>query len=214
MSHLAPSDHAGKAQARPAETPPAARGALGRVLRRETRSSRAVAATFAALLVILCAVVALLEFILKGIGQDPWIIDPQAAIQRLARLPEGADLLLLGAVGAVLMMVGLIFFLNAVLPGRRARHILDDRRCAVVVDDEVIASALARRARFAANVMQEQVMVVVSQRSVVVNIRPTSGVPVDEQSVLAAVQDELDRMAPYPRPSVQVNVTRSGVVGA
>ena len=79
-------------------------------------------------------------------------------------LPAGVPPLLLGVLGAVLVMVGLFFFLNAVLPGRRARHLLRDRRAAVVVDDEVIASALARRARLAANVTQEQVMVIVSQK--------------------------------------------------
>ena len=78
-------------------------------------------------------------------------------------LPDGVPPLLLGVTGAVMAMAGLFFFLNAVLPGRRARHLLPDRRAAVVVDDEVIASALARRARLAANVTQEQVMVIVSQ---------------------------------------------------
>ena len=82
------------------------------------------------------------------------------------------------------------------------------------MDDEVIASALARAARTAANVTQEQVMVVVSQRLVVVNVRPTSGVPLREERILAAVEDELQRMAPSPMPSVRVNVATSGVIGA
>ncbi|MDF2049958.1 hypothetical protein P2Q66_08415, partial [Arthrobacter sp. Cr_A7] len=79
---------------------------------------------------------------------------------------------------------------------------------------EVIASSLARRARLAANVTPEQVMVVVSQRQVLVNVRPTSGVPVDEGTVLSAIQDELDQMALDPSPAARVNVAPSGVVGA
>ncbi|WP_245413142.1 DUF6286 domain-containing protein [Arthrobacter celericrescens] len=184
------------------------------ILRRETKSSRALAAGVAAFLVIAVCVYGLLESALRAIGQQPWLIDPQAAAEGLVKLPEGISPLLLGAIGAVVVMFGLIFLLNAVLPGRRARHLLDDPRLAVVVDDEVIAAALARSARAAANVTQEQVMVVVSQRLVVVNVRPTSGVPVHEQRVQSAVEDELRAMAPSPMPAIRVNVAVSGVIGA
>jgi hypothetical protein len=188
----------------------------------------------------------LLEAGVHAIGQPAWLIEPQLAAERIVALPAGIPPLLLGVLGAVLAVAGLVFVLNAVLPGRRARHLLDSRGYglvagrnpdsdngqtengsaehgqaagvgnspSVVVDDEVIASALARSARLAANVMPEQVMVVVSQRQVVVSVRPTSGVPVDETSVLAAVQEELREMAPVPLPDVRVNVSTSGVIGA
>ncbi len=202
--------------------PPAAKSApdarndagIRTILSRETRSSRGGAAGAAAVLVIAVCVYGLLESALRAIGQQPWLIDPQTAAERLVALPEGISPLLLGLIGAVLAMFGLVFLLNAVLPGRRARHLLDDPRVAVVVDDEVIASALARRARAAANVTQEQVMVVVSQRMVVVNVRPTSGVPVQEQRVQSAVEDELRAMAPSPMPAIRVNVAVTGVIGA
>jgi hypothetical protein len=84
----------------------------------------------------------------------------------------------------------------------------------VVVDDEVVASSIARRARLAANVTPDQVMVVVSQRQVLVNVRPTSGVPVDPDRVLEAVRDELDQMLLEPAPVPRINVTPSGVIGA
>ncbi|MFK4296483.1 hypothetical protein ABH924_001622 [Arthrobacter sp. GAS37] len=187
---------------------------LQRILKRETHSSRAGMAGLAAALVIAACVYALLESALRAIGQPPWLIDPQTAAERLTALPSGISPLLLGALGGVVAMVGLIFFLNAVLPGRKSRHLLEDPRAGVVVDDEVIASALARAARTAANVTHEQVMVVVSQRLVVVNVRPTSGVPLHEERILAAVEDELQRMAPSPMPSVRVNVATSGVIGA
>ncbi|WP_284754680.1 DUF6286 domain-containing protein [Arthrobacter sp. efr-133-R2A-120] len=187
---------------------------LRRILKRETRSSRAGMAGLAAAVVIAACVYALLESALRAIGQPPWLIDPQTAAERLTALPGGISPLLLGSLGGVVAMVGLIFFLNAVLPGRKSRHLLEDPRAGVVVDDEVIASALARAARTAANVTQEQVMVVVSQRLVVVNVRPTSGVPLHEERVLAAVEDELQKMAPSPMPSVRVNVATSGVIGA
>jgi hypothetical protein len=191
------------------------RGAgMRRILDREIRSSRAGVSGIAAVLVVLMCGYGLLESAVRAIGQPPWLIDPETAAERIMALPEGMPPLLLGVIGAVTAMVGLFFFLNAVLPGRRARHLLSDSRAGVVVDDEVIASALARRARLAANVTQEQVMVVVSQRQVTVNVRPTSGVPVSENAVVAAVLEELREMAPAPMPEVRVNLATSGVIGA
>lgn len=195
----------------PAET---GAGNMEEILKRETHSSRAVPSMIAALLVIALCVYALLETAVRAIGQPPWLVDPQTAAERVVALPAGIPPLLLGAVGAVLVMAGMFFFLNAVLPGRRARHLLRDRRAAVVVDDEVIASALARRARVAANLSQEQVMVTVSRQQVHVNVRPTSGLPLSPDAVRAAVQDELREMGPSPAPDVHVNVTSAGVIGA
>ncbi|MFS2089842.1 DUF6286 domain-containing protein [Paenarthrobacter nicotinovorans] len=188
--------------------------AMSRILRRETHSSRAGAAVIAAVLVIILCVYALLEAGVRAVGQPPWLVDPTTAAERIIALPEGISPLLLGASGAVVAMLGLFFLLHAVLPGRRARHLLRDPRTAVVVDDEVLASALARRARMAANVTQEQVMVVVSRQTVVVNVRPTSGSRVSHDAVLAAVQAELEEMSPVPMPTVRVNLASSGVIGA
>lgn len=187
---------------------------MEKVLARETTSSRAAAAVIAALLVIGLCGYALLETAVRAVGQPPWLIDPQTAAERVTALPGGVPPLLLGVTGAVLFAAGLFFFLNAVLPGRRARHVLANPRAGVVVDDEVIASALARRARLAANVTQEQVMVVVSRRQVLVNVRPTSGVLLRAADVQAAVQAELREMALSPMPEVRVSLASSGVIGA
>lgn len=173
-----------------------------------------MAAVIAAVLVITLCAFALLETALRAFGQPPWLVDPDAAVAQILALPDDARPLLLGVVGAVLVMAGLFFFLNAVLPGRRARHVLWDRRAAVVVDDEVIASALARRARLAANVGPEQVMVVVSRNRVLVNVRPTSGVPLRADAMLAAINDELRAMGPSPMPEASINVAPEGVIGA
>ncbi|MFE4226795.1 hypothetical protein ACFRJ8_02785 [Arthrobacter sp. NPDC056886] len=195
---------------------PLGSGAAGmeRILKRETHSSRAVVSVIAAALVMAVCAYALLETGVRAIGQPPWLVDPQTAAERVVALPAGIGPLLLVVTGAVIAMVGLFFFLNAVLPGRRARHLLPDRRAAVVVDDEVIAAALARRARLAANVTQEQVMVVVSRNRVMVNVRPTSGVPLRPDAVVDAVRNELQDMGPWPMPEVRIQVSTAGVVGA
>jgi hypothetical protein len=168
----------------------------------------------AAVLISVVCGYALLETGVRAIGQPPWLMDPLTAAERVVALPAGIPPLLLGVTGAVVTMAGLFFFLNAVLPGRRARHLFPDRRAAVVVDDEVIAAALARRARLAANVTPEQVMVVVSRNKVVVNVRPTSGMPLRQDTVLEAVRRELQDMGPTPMPEVRIQVATAGVVGA
>jgi hypothetical protein len=191
---------------------------MRRVVYRETHSPRAVVSVVAAALVLVLAAYGVLESGVHAVGQPAWLIEPQVAAQRIVDLPAGTSPLLLAAIGGVLAMVGLIFLLSGILPGKRARHLLAGGReeglPAVVVDDEVIASSLARRARLAANVTPEQVMVIVSQRQVLVNVRPTSGVPVDQDRVLEAVRDELDQMQLEPAPVPRVNVTPSGVIGA
>jgi len=184
-----------------------------RIIKRESYSSRAVISTFAAIVVALLALYALLESMLRVLGQTAWLIDPPTAAKRLSELPAGISPALLAVIGVLVFLLGLMFFLNAVVPGRRARHVIPDRRIAVVVDNEVIASALARRARIAAGVMREQIMVVVSARTVQVNIRPTSGIALDEAQIQAAVEAELDAMALEPALTVTVHLAATGVVG-
>ncbi len=183
------------------------------VIRREMHSSRAVPATIAAVLVILVCLYVMLEAALKALGQEPWLLGPETAAGWVGSLPEGVSPTVLAAAGALLFLVGLFFFLAAVLPGRRARLSIPNERTAVVVDAEVLASSLARRARIAAGVAPEQVLVTIGRRLVDVQVRPTSGIPVNDGAVRAAVEDELRRTAVEPVPEVRVIVAESGVIG-
>ena len=184
-----------------------------RILKRETHSSRAPLSVIAAIVMSLLAVYGLLETMLRALGQPPWLIDPPDAVRRISELPAGTTPVLLGVAGVLFLLLGVILLANGLLPGRRARHVITDNRVAVVVDDEVIAAALARRARLAAGVTREQVMVVVSARTVQVNVRPTSGIWLDESQIQAAVEAELAAMALDPAPTVKVNLANTGVIG-
>jgi hypothetical protein len=183
------------------------------LIRRETHSSRAVPATIVAVLIILVCLYLMLEAALNALGQDPWLLGPEAAAGWIGSLPAGVPPSVLAAAGALLFLVGLFFFLAAVLPGRRARLSIPNERAAVVVDAEVLASSLARRARVAAGVAPEQVLVTIGRRLVDVQVRPTSGIPVNEAAVREAVEDELRRTAVAPVPEVHVIVAQSGVIG-
>lgn len=182
-------------------------------VRRETHSARSGLSAFAAIAITLLAVYGLLEMALAAVGEPAWLIDPMSAAAWIASLPGTSSPILLGAAGVFTALVGLVFLGHGLLPGRRARHVLADRRVAIVVDDEVIASALAKSARMAAGVTREQVVVVISARVVQVNIRPTSGIRISEGDIKAAVEGQLEAMALDPQPAVTVNVSDSGVIG-
>lgn len=188
-------------------------GLTRHILRRETHSARSAAAVIAAILVAAAALYCLLEAVLAGLDQDTWLISPGMALQWLAGLPGDTPRVLLGASGVLVALIGLIFFCHGVLPGRRARHVVSNPRVAIVVDDEVVASALARVARMAAGVTREQVMVVVSARQVQVSIRPTSGIRLSESHIQAVVEAKLAEMQLEPVPTVSVKLADSGVVG-
>ena len=184
-----------------------------RILKRETHSARTPAAVTAAVLGILFCGYVLLETVLQALGQEAWLIDPPTFAQWLADLPAGSDPLVLGLSGALVFLAGLLFFLQAVLPGRRARYALPNPRAAVVVDGEVLAASLARCARTQAGVAPQQVLVTVGRTAVDVQIRPTSGTPVDPQAVRAAVEEELQLTKLDPQPAVRVQVAEAGVIG-
>ncbi|GAB3279910.1 hypothetical protein GCM10027449_20600 [Sinomonas notoginsengisoli] len=183
-------------------------------MRRETSSSRAYVAGLVALAVAIGCAYVLLESTLQAFGQPAWLVDPETAARRVAGLPEGVNRGLLGLIGGVIAMVGLFLVVLALTPGRRGRRSLPGRRIAVVVDDEVLASTLARRARAAALVRPEQVTVVITEREAIVIVRPTSGIPVRAEDVLTATEDELMRLRPAPYPQLRVRVEGAGVVGA
>lgn len=184
-----------------------------RVVRRELHSSRAAPSIAAAVLISAFCLYVMFEAALKATGQDPWLVGPDQAAGWLGSLSHNVAAAPLVGAGLLLFVIGLLFFLNAVLPGRRARHTIPNPRTAIVVDAEVLASALARRARVAAGVTGDQVMVTVGRRSVEVQVRPTSGVPVDVEGVRSVVEDELRKTSVEPLPVVRVAVAPSGVIG-
>ncbi|BBE21458.1 hypothetical protein MN0502_03410 [Arthrobacter sp. MN05-02] len=184
-----------------------------RLVRRELHSSRAVASVVTAVLLIVALLVLLFEALLKAVGDEPFLVDLEAAAARVGVLPGAAPASLLGAGSALLLVLGTLLLLLAVLPGRRPRYTIPNERAAVVVDAEVVASSLARRARTAAGVGPEQVLVTVGRTTVTVQVRPTSGVPVDADAVRVAVADDLRRSSVAPEPRITVVVAESGVIG-
>jgi hypothetical protein len=183
-----------------------------RILRRELHSPRSVLAiTVSVVVILLCAYVGA-EIILAMLGYRALLtapLDMLTALGALGSTPAGMPI----TVGIVLMMVGIVLLIPALTPGRRARHQLAASRAAVVVDDEVIASALARHAAHAGNAHPDNAIVSISARRAIVRLTPTSGVPVRREAVSDAVQEQLAafELTPSLRPSILVAST--GKVG-
>lgn len=184
-----------------------------RLVRRELYSSRALASVVTSVSLIVGCLLVLFEAVLKAVGDEPFLLDVEAAAASVAALPGGVPASLLAAASVLLLIVGILLVLLAVLPGRRARYAIPDGRAAVVVDAEVVASSLARRARSAAGVAPEQVLVTVGRTDVRVRIHPTSGIPVSADSVREAVADDLRRLGMESVPRITVLVADTGVIG-
>lgn len=184
-----------------------------RISRRETHSSRSALAITVAVVVVLACAYAGVEIVLEMLGQPPLLAAPADMASALVTAPTlTAVWLIVG--GVIAAVLGLLLIIAAVRASRRARHLLGSERTAVVVDDAVIASALARHASFAADVDPDNTVVTVGRRSATVRVTPSSGVPVVREAVQTAVDDQLARYQVRPQVRARVRVDEHGKVGA
>lgn len=177
-----------------------------RVLRREMHSSRSALAIVVALVIIALCLLVATEIVLQLLGRAPLSFSPTEAA-RTAAAPATDLRGIMVPLGIGVALVGLLLLLAAVLPGRRTRHSLSTDRVAVVIDDEVIASALARSTAVAAGVAPDAVHVTVGRRTAQVRLTPTSGIGVDEARVTAAATTTLTHLGPQPsiRPRLVID---------
>lgn len=164
---------------------------LVRAARREMHSPRTVAAVIVAILVIAVAAYLALEVILHLAGQRPLLVSPGELAQRAVELPQAGSVAAVVAVAALAAVIGIVLVVLAVAPGRRARHAIQVSAGTVVVDNEVIASALAERVRRELNLPRGAVVVGVGHRTADVTITPEAGQRIEAAEVKALVADEL-----------------------
>ena len=184
-----------------------------RIIRRETHSPRSLLAIILAVILIVVLLWIGTEIVLALFGLPALLVAPvdmfTSAVGVVDAPPEAV-----ATAGIVAAVIGLVLIVAAVSPGRRARHVLDTDRAATVVDNEVIASALARHASTAGNIDPDNATVSVSHRQADVHLTPTSGVPVNRGDVTAAVADQLDSYGLRPPVRARVHLAERGKVGA
>jgi hypothetical protein len=166
--------------------------ALRRVVRRETHSPRTVATFVAVILLILALVFVGLEIVLSLLGQPTLLLGPAAAAGWIVGVPATIPATPLVGVSVAIALVGVVLVWLAVAPGRRPKHTMSLGDRAVVVDNGVIASALAQHLAEEIGVARTDVTVGVGHRSVDVVVRPGAGVPLDAREVRSAAEEALD----------------------
>lgn len=183
---------------------------LRTVVRRETHSPRTGAMLLVVVLLILAAVYAAVEIVLALAGRQPLLVAPAAAVEALAALPMTVAPAGLIAAGAVIALVGLVVFAVGVSPGRLSRHEMAWGDRAVVVDNGVVASALAQHVSTASGIARENVVVGVAHRAVDVTVRPPVGIPVEAERLRQIVEDEVAsyRLSPSVRTRIRVDRPR------
>ncbi|QHC59821.1 DNA/RNA endonuclease G [Rathayibacter sp. VKM Ac-2760] len=180
-----------------------------RYLRRETHRSRSAAQIVVLVLIALIAAYVGTEAVLAVFGAAPLLLAPSALLGAIVGVTDLASGAIIGiAVGTAIL--ALIVLILALAPGARARHTVDDDRLAVVIDDGVIASSLARSARTAARSRREDTSTSIGRRTAVVEVTPSSGITVDRDAVQSAVDEELGRIAARPATRATVRVSDSG----
>ncbi|WP_022878137.1 DUF6286 domain-containing protein [Microbacterium sp. B19] len=180
---------------------------LRTVVRRETHSPRTGAMLVVVVLLVLAAVYAAVEIALSLAGRPPLLVAPGAAFDAVAGMPTALVPAGQIAVGAVIALIGLIVLVIAVAPGRLSRHEMAWGERAVVVDNGVVASALAQHLSLASGIARENVVVGVAHRTVDVTVRPPLGIPVDADRLRQIVEDEVAtyRLSPPVRTHVRVD---------
>ena len=187
---------------------------IRRMGRRETHSARSVLSITVAAVLVAITLWLGLELVLSATGNNALLVSPPELARRAASLGTATLPPALTAAGAALALLGLLLLAAAFLPGRKARHIIENPRSAVVVDRDVLASALARTARTTARLAPEQVSASVGRRNVQVRVHPGSGRPVDQAAVREAVDRDVSGYSLAGKLRVAVVVSPQGVVGA
>ncbi|MBC7595821.1 MAG: hypothetical protein H7288_18100 [Kineosporiaceae bacterium] len=161
-----------------------------RIRRRETHSPRSTAAiTLAIILITICTYTAT-EIVLAILSRRPLLITLPRLADALVILPKQPGLFVAG-LGIVAALAGLILIGAALSPGRQGRRIMASTNTAAIVDDEAIASALARHAASAGNLHADNVRVTISRREAIVRVTPVSGLVVDRAAIADAVETQL-----------------------
>lgn len=184
-----------------------------RIARRETHSPRSLPAIVLAVIVILGCVYLAIEAVLQLLAQ-PALSTRLIGVARFVVDAGTYPPTTMATAGIVTTIVGIALLIVAVTGGRRARHLVETDRTVTVVDNEVVASALARYAAQAGDVDPDNARVSVSHRDAVVRLTPASGTRVDADAVSAVVREQLDSYGLRPQTRSRVVVDTAGKVGA
>ena len=189
------------------------KAAYSRIQRRETHASRSAPAVVTAVVLVLALAYLVTEIVLGAAGQQPLLASPAQMVTGLTSL-GGVPAVWFIVGGIVLVLLALVLIVLALGGGRRSRHVLQDDRAVVVVDNEVIASALVRAAADADSVDPDRAVAAVTHRAATVRVTPSSGVGVNSDAIRRALDERLQAWGLKPALRARVRIEKQGKVGA
>ncbi|MEZ3158027.1 DNA/RNA endonuclease G [Microbacterium sp. BWR-S6Y] len=181
---------------------------LRTVVRRETHSPRTVAMLVVVVLLLLALAYAAVEIILNLTGAQPLLVSPGEALNAVVAAPTALMPVAFIIGGVVLAILGLIVLVLALKPGRLSRHEMEWGERAVVVDNGVVASALAQHLSNESGIARDDIVVGVAHRAVDVTVRPPVGIPVDEAQLRRIVDEEVAAYKLTPAVRTHLRVER------
>ncbi|MCM3615519.1 DUF6286 domain-containing protein [Microbacterium enclense] len=181
---------------------------LRTVVRRETHSPRTVAMLVVVVLLLLALAYAAVEIVLDLTGAQPLLVAPGEALRAVVAAPTALQPVAFIVGGVVLAILGLIVLVLALKPGRLSKHEMAWGERAVVVDNGVVASALATHLSNESGIARDDIVVGVAHRSVDVTVRPPVGIPVDEAQLRRIVEEEITAYKLTPAVRTHVRVER------
>ncbi|MBB3157338.1 hypothetical protein FHS07_001022 [Microbacterium proteolyticum] len=181
---------------------------LRTVVRRETHSPRTAAMLVAVVLLLLALAYAAVEIILDLVGAAPLLVAPGDALSAVVAAPSALMPAAFIVGGIVLALVGLLVLILALTPGRLSRHEMQWGDRAVVVDNGVVASALAQHLSNDSGISRDDIVVGVAHRTVDVTVRPAIGIPVDEAQLRHIVEEEIASYNLIPTVRTRLRVER------
>lgn len=181
---------------------------LRTVVRRETHSPRTVAMLIVVVLLLLALAYAAVEIILDLTGAQPLLVSPGEALNAVVAAPTALMPVAFIVGGVVLAILGLIVLVIALKPGRLSRHEMEWGERAVVVDNGVVASALAQHLSNESGIARDDIVVGVAHRAVDVTVRPPIGIPIDEAQLRRIVDEEVAAYKLTPAVRTHLRVER------
>ncbi|SDO35898.1 hypothetical protein SAMN04487848_0566 [Microbacterium sp. ru370.1] len=181
---------------------------LRTVVRRETHSPRTVAMLVVVALLLLALAYAAVEIILALTGAQPLLVSPGEALNAVVAAPTALMPVAFIVGGVVLAILGLVVLVIALKPGRLSRHEMEWGERAVVVDNGVVASALAQHLSNESGIARDDIVVGVAHRAVDVTVRPPVGIPVDEAQLRRIVDEEVAAYKLTPAVRTHLRVER------
>lgn len=179
---------------------------LRTVVRRETHSPRTAAMLVVVVLLLLVLAYAAVEIILNLVGAQPLLVAPGEALNAVVEAPTALMPVAFIVGGVVLALLGLIVLVLALKPGRLSRHEMAWGERAVVVDNGVVASAVAQHLSNESGIARDDIVVGIAHRTADVTVRPAVGIPVDEAQLRRIVEGEVAayRLTPAVRTRLRV----------